>query len=69
MGGQRVTTWIGPDGRPVFELALRGTMISYLEDSGSATRYLALASLNKKESMVEYSLVRPDRTIDSPRTV
>ena len=69
MGGQRVTTWIGPDGKPVFELALHGTMISYLEDSGSATRYLALASLNKKESLVEYSLVRPDRTIDSPRTV
>ena len=69
MGGQRVTTWIGPDGRPVFELALHGTMISYLEDSASATRYLALASLNKKESLVEYSLVRPDRVIDSPRTV
>ena len=69
MGGQRVTTWIGPDGRPVFELALRGTMISYLEDSVSATRYLALASLNKKESLVEYSLVRSDRAIDSPRSV
>ena len=69
MGGQRVTTWIGPDGRPVFELALHGTMISYLEDSASATRYLALASLNKKESLVEYSLVRSDRAIDSPRTV
>ena len=67
--GQRVTTWIGPDGRPVFELALRGVMISFLEDSGSATRYLALASLNKKESLVEYSLVRPDRPIDNPRAV
>jgi transglutaminase-like putative cysteine protease len=69
MHGQRVTTWIGPDGKPVFELALHGTMISFLEDSGSATRYLALASLNKKESLVEYSLVRPDRPIDRPRTV
>lgn len=69
MRNQRVTTWIGPDGRPVFELALHGTMISFLEDSGSATRYLALASLNKKESLVEYSLVRPDRRIDAPRTV
>jgi hypothetical protein len=69
MHGQRVTTWIGPDGRPVFELALRGAMISFLEDSASATRYLALASLNKKESLVEYSLVRPDRPIDNPRAV
>jgi hypothetical protein len=69
MRGQRVTTWIGPDGRPVFELALHGAMISYLEDAGSATRYLALASLNKKESLIEYSLVRPDRPIDDPRAV
>ena len=67
--GQRVTTWVGPDGRPVFELALHGAMISFLEDSGSATRYLALASLNKNESLIEYSLVRPDRPIDNPRAV
>lgn len=69
MGGQSVTTWIGPDGRPVFELAMRGVMISYQEDAGSATRFLALASLNKKESLVEYSMVRPDRLIERPRAV
>lgn len=69
MGGQGVTTWIGADGRPVFELAMRGVMISYLEDSESATRYLALASLNKKESLVEYSIVRPDSPIENPRAV
>jgi len=69
MAGQRVTTWIGLDGTPVFELAMHGTMISFLEDSASATRYLALASLNKKESLVEYSLVRPDHPIDNPRAV
>ena len=69
MGGQGVTTWIGPDGRPVFELALRGAMISFLEDSSSATRYLALASLNKNESLIDYSIVRTDRPIDDPRAV
>jgi transglutaminase-like putative cysteine protease len=69
MGGQSVTTWIGPDGRPVFELALRGAMISFLEDSSSATRYLAIASLNKNESLIDYSIVRPDRPIDDPRAV
>jgi len=69
MGGQRVTTWIGIDGRPVFELALRGAMISFLEDSNSATRYLALASLNKNESLIDYSIVRPDRPIEDPRAV
>ena len=69
MHGQNVATWIGSDGRPVFELALRGVMISYLEDAVVATRYLALASLNKKESLIEYSLVRPDRPINDPRAV
>jgi Transglutaminase-like superfamily len=69
MRGQRVSTWIGPDGRPVFELALRGVMISFLEDAGSAARYLALASLNKKEGLIEYSMVRPDRPIAAPRSV
>ena len=69
MRGQRVSTWIDPDGRPVFELALHGVMISFLEDAGSAARYLALASLNKKEGLIEYSLVRPDRSIQDPRSV
>ncbi len=69
MRGQRVTTWIGADGRPVFELALHGAMISFLEDAGSAARYLALASLNKKEGLIEYSMVRPDRPIRDPRAV
>lgn len=69
MRGQGVTTWIGHDGRPVFELALRGVLISALEDPRMATRDLALASLNKKESLLEYSLVRPDREIDDPRAV
>lgn len=69
MRGQRVTTWIGPDGRPVFELALHGALIAFLEDAGSAARYLALASLNKKEGLIEYSMVRPDRPIKDPRGV
>jgi hypothetical protein len=69
MRGQRVSTWIGPDGRPVFELALHGAMISFLEDAGSAARYLALASLNKKEGLIEYSMVKPDRPIRDPRSV
>ena len=69
MRGQRVTTWIAADGRPRFELAMYGALISFLEDAQSAARYLALSSLNKKESLVDYSLVRPDRVIDKPRSV
>jgi hypothetical protein len=69
MRGQRVTSWIGHDGRLLFELAMSGVLISFLEDADSANRYLALASLNKKESLVEYSLVRPDRAISNARAV
>jgi transglutaminase-like putative cysteine protease len=69
MRGQRVTTWIDHQGRPVFELALHGVMISALEDEASAKRYVALASLNKQESLIEFSLVRPDAPIERPRSV
>lgn len=67
MRGQRVTSWIGPDGKLRFELAMHGALISFLEDADSAGRYLALSSLNKKESLIEYSLVRPDRPIGRAR--
>jgi hypothetical protein len=69
MSGKRVTTWIDHRGRPVFELALHGAMISALEDAGTARRYVALASLNKQESLIEFSMVRPDMPIEKPRDV
>ena len=69
MSGKRVTTWIDHQGRPVFELALHGAMISALEDAAAARRYVALASLNKQESLIEFSLVRPDAPIERPRSV
>lgn len=69
MAGQRVLTWIDERGRPVFELAMQGVMISALEDEERARSYVALSALNKKESLVEYSLVRPDRPVERPRAV
>lgn len=69
MRGQRVTTWIDHQGRPAFELALHGVMISALEEPGTARRYVALASLNKNESLVEFSLIRPQAPIERPREV
>lgn len=69
MSGQRVRTWIDHQGRPVFELGSNGVMISALEEPEKARSYVALASLNKKESLVEFSLVRPDRRIENPRSV
>jgi transglutaminase-like putative cysteine protease len=69
MREQRVSTWIDPLGRPVLELALHGVMIAALEEPEAAQRYLALASLNKKESLVEFSLIRPQAPIVDARAV
>ena len=66
--GLETTTWIAPDGRPLFELALRGVMISALEEAAAARRYLVEASLNKLDSLVEFSLVRSE-PIAEPRRV
>lgn len=69
MRGQRVLTWIDERGRPVFELASNGVMISALEDEDKAKRYVAIAALNKKENLLEYSIVRPAEPIANPRAV
>ncbi|MEA3193914.1 MAG: hypothetical protein QOD26_2247 [Betaproteobacteria bacterium] len=56
--GMETTTWISADGRPLLEVALNGVLISGLEDEASARRYLVEASLNKRDSLVEFSLLR-----------
>ena len=56
--GMETTTWIASDGRPMLEVALNGVLISGLEDEASARRYLVEASLNKRDSMVAFSLLR-----------
>ena len=66
--GLETTTWIAADGRPVFELGMRGVIISALEDEATARRYLLEASLSRRDTMVEFSLLRTD-PIDSPRRV
>lgn len=65
--GQSTTTWIDRQGRPVFELALRGVMISALEEEARAKRYIALGVLNRTEALIEFSLVRPDAPLAEPR--
>jgi hypothetical protein len=69
MSSERVLTWIDRGGRPVFELSLNGAMISALEDAAAARRDVALAALNKSESLIEFSIVRPDSPIRDPRAV
>lgn len=67
--GHRVTTWIDAHGRPQFELALNGVLISVLETAAEAKRYLALAALNKRDTLVDYSRIRPDRPLQDPRSI
>jgi hypothetical protein len=65
--GQRTTTWIDSQGRPVFELAMRGVMIAALEDEARARQYVALAAVNQRETLIEFSLIRPDAPVREPR--
>jgi hypothetical protein len=65
--GHSATTWIDASGKPLLELALNGVMISALEGESEAKRYLALAALNKRDTLVDFSLVKPDRPIPDPR--
>ena len=65
--GLETTTWIAADGRPLLEVAMNGVLISGLEDEASARRYLVEASLNKRDSMVDFSLLRAG-PLREPRT-
>ncbi len=67
MHGHKTTTWVGADGLPQLEMALNGVLISALETEKQAKRYLALASLNKQDVLLDFSLVRPDRPIPGAR--
>ncbi len=66
--GLETTTWLDAAGQPVFELAMRGVLVSALEDEATARRYLVEASLNKRDSLVDFSLIRAG-PIEEPRRV
>lgn len=66
--GHTTRTWFNDRGLPVFERALNGVLISALEDEARARRYLAQASLNKQEVLLDFSRVPVDRPIPQPRT-
>lgn len=66
--GVETTTWIGADGRPLLELAAGGAMISALEDEARARRYLVEAALNKRDALLDFSLLRAG-PIEAPRRV
>jgi hypothetical protein len=67
MEGFQVVTWTSAQARPMLEIGMNGVLISGLEDERRAKRYLATASLNKAEAMIEFALVRTTTPISDPR--
>jgi hypothetical protein len=67
--GHSSTTWVNHRGLPLLEIALNGVLISALESESQAKRYLVMASLNKDETLLDFSRVRSDRKIENPRGV
>jgi hypothetical protein len=67
MLGQAVTSWINPAGETIFELAMGGVLITYKEDESRAKQFLSEASMNKKDLILDFSLVKTDRPLPCPR--
>lgn len=68
-GGQDSTLWINDRGEPVLEMAWRGILISTLESEQRAKGYLARASVNKRDVLVEFSRVRSNVSLQQPKAV
>jgi len=69
LGGQHSTLWINDRAEPVLERAWRGLLFSTLETERQARGYLARASVNKRDVLVEFSRVRANVPLPRPRDV
>jgi hypothetical protein len=67
MHGHETTTWINQMGKPLLEMSLGGVIISTLEDQNQAERYLTQTAINKHEPFIDYSLIKTDTVLPSPR--
>jgi len=67
MLGHNVSSWINLRGETIFELAMGGVLITYKETEERAKRFLAEASLNKKDLVFDFSLIKTDRPVTCPR--
>jgi hypothetical protein len=68
MHGHNVSSWINRKGETIFELGYGGVLITYKEDEESAKNFLVEASMNKKDIVLDFSLVKTDKSISCPRT-
>lgn len=67
--GQKVTTWIDLQGQPQLEISHGGYIISGLETENEAKRYLAEATINKEDVLLDYSLIKTEIQILQPEGV
>jgi len=64
--GQKVNTWMDRSGNPLLEMSLNGVIIAGLESEIAARNYLIAGAVNKNETMLEFSLIKTDRSIEDP---
>jgi hypothetical protein len=67
MLGHDVSSWINPRGETIFELGMGGVLITYRETEERAKSFLAEASLNKKDLIFDFSLIKTDKPVTCPR--
>ncbi|MEN6320911.1 MAG: transglutaminase-like domain-containing protein [Syntrophaceae bacterium] len=67
MHGHSVSSWINVKGETIFELGYGGVLITYKEDETSAKKFLVEASMNKKDLILDFSLIKTDKPISCPR--
>jgi hypothetical protein len=67
MSGHTASTWINNRGETIFELGMGGVLITYKESEESAKKFLAEASLNKKDVIYDFSLIKTDKPVTCPR--
>ena len=65
--GHTVSTWITPRGETLLEFAMGGVLITYREDETQARQFLSEASLNKKDLILDFSLVKTEKALPCPR--
>jgi hypothetical protein len=67
MHEQEASAWINLKGETIFELGMGGVLITYKEDEAKAKRYLSEASLNKKDLLLDFSLIKTEKLLPCPR--
>jgi len=67
MLGHSVSSWINRRGETIFELAMGGVLITHQEEEERAKRFLSEASLNKKDLILDFSLIKTHISLPCPR--